>query len=81
MASFTLYLARNHLKFGTIQGYVWALCEHHIQVGGVASDPLDNVLDWSRWMHALEVQSWVDSSVEPHEMVPFTLFTLSLIHI
>ena len=81
MASFTLYLARNHLKFGTIQGYVWALCEHHIQVGGVASDPLDNVLDWSRWMHALEVQSWVDSSVEPHEMVPFTLFTRTLQHL
>ena len=78
MASFTLHLARKNLKFGTVQSYVWAICEHHIQVGGIAADPLDNVLDWSRWMHALEVQSWVDSSVEPHEMVPFTLFVRTL---
>jgi hypothetical protein len=81
MASFTLHLARNNLKFGTIQGYVWALCEHHIQVGGIAADPLDNVLDWSRWMHALEVQAWVDSSVEPHEMVPFTVLIRTLRHL
>ena len=78
MASFTLHLARNKLKYGTIQGYVWALCEHHIQVGGIAADPLDNVLDWSRWMHALEVQAWVDSSVEPHEMVPFSVLIRTL---
>ena len=81
MASFTLHLARNNLKFGTIQGYVWALCEHHIQVGGIAADPLDNVLDWSRWMHALEVQAWVDSAVEPHEMVPFTVLIRTLRHL
>lgn len=81
MASFTLYMARKGLKFGTVQGYVWAICEHHVQVGGIAADPLDNVLDWSRWMNALEVQSWVDSSVEPHEMIPFTLFVRTLRHL
>jgi hypothetical protein len=78
MASFSLHLARSNLKYGTIQGYIWALCEHHIQVGGIAADPLDNVLDWSRWMHSLEVQAWVDSTVEPHEMVPFSIFVRTL---
>ena len=78
MASFAMHLARNNLKYGTVQGYIWALCEHHIQVGGIAADPLDNVLDWSRFMHALEVQSWVDSSVEPREMVPFAVFVRTL---
>lgn len=74
MASFALHMARANLKFGTIQGYVWAICEHHIQQNGVDADPLDNVQDWSRFMNALEVQSFVDASVEPHEMVPFQLF-------
>ena len=78
MASFALHMARRGLKFGTIQGYVWAVCEHHIQVGGIIADPLDNVQDWSRFMNALEVQSFVDATVEPHEMVPFQLFVRTL---
>ena len=83
MASFALYLARKGLKYATIQGYIWACCEYHIQHGGISMDPLDNVQDWSRFMHALEVQTWVDSTVEPHEMVPFQLFvrTLSMLDI
>ena len=83
MASFALFLANKKLKFATIQGYIWATCEHHIQNGGIAMDPLDNVQDWSRFMNALEVQSWVDSSVDPHEMVPFQLFvrTLSMLDV
>ena len=78
MASFALYMARAGLKYGTLQGYVWAICEYHIQLGGIVADPLDNVQDWARFMSALEVQSWVDSSVEPHEMVPFQLFVRTL---
>ena len=81
MASFALYMARGGLKYGTLQGYVWAVCEHHIQVGGILADPLDNVQDWARFMSALEVQAWVDSSVEPHEMVPFQLFVRTLRHL
>ena len=79
MASFALHLARGNLKFGTIQSYIWAICEYHIQIGGITHDPLDNVQDWSRFMNALEVQSWVDSSVEPHEMIPFDLFIKTLL--
>ena len=30
-------------------------------------------------MNALEVQSWVDSSVEPHKMIPFDLFIKTLL--
>ena len=78
MASFAIFLANKRLKFATIQGYIWAACEHHIQNGGITMDPLDNVQDWSRFMNALEVQSWVDSSVEPHEMIPFQLFVRTL---
>ena len=78
MASFALYMARAGLKYGTLQGYIWAICEYHIQLGGIVADPLDNVQDWSRFMAALEVQAWVDSSVEPHEMVPFQLFVRTL---
>ena len=78
MASFALFLTYKKLKFATIQGYIWATCEHHIQNGGIAMDPLDNIQDWSRFMNALEVQSWVDSSVDPHEMVPFQLFERTL---
>ena len=47
MASFALHMARGGLKFGTIQGYIWAITEYHIQVGGITHDPLDNVQDWS----------------------------------
>ena len=45
MASFTLHMARKCLKFGTMQSYVWALCEHHIQVGDIAADPLLESMD------------------------------------
>ena len=81
MASFALHLAKAHLKYGTIQGYVWAISEHHIQQGGVQADPLDNVQDWSRFMKALEVQTFCDSTVEPHEMVPFLLLVRTLRHL
>ena len=50
-------------------------------MGGITHDPLDNVQDWSRFMNALEVQSWVDSTVEPHTMIPFDLFTQTLLRL
>jgi len=78
MASFAIYLALNGKKFGTLQGYIWSIREHHIREKGVLFDPLDNVADWSRFMSALEVQTWVDSAVEPREMVPFMLLVRAL---
>jgi hypothetical protein len=78
MAGFAIFMAMRGLRYGTVQGYVWAVREHHIRVGSVCCDPLDNVVDWTRFMSALEVQTWVDSTVEPREMVPFQLFTRTL---
>jgi len=56
----------------------WCLCEHHIQQQGIHCNPLDNVVDWSRYMSALEVQAFVDSTTEPTKMVPFQLFIRTL---
>ena len=56
---------------------MWAVCEYHIQRLGIIGNPLDNVVDWSRFMGALEVQAWVDSSVEPRQMVPYQLAILA----
>jgi len=78
MAAFALHMAHKGLKYGTIQGYIWCLCEHHIQQQGIQCNPLDNVVDWSRYMSALEVQAFVDSTTEPTKMVPFQLFIRTL---
>jgi len=78
MAAFALHMAHKGLKYGTIQGYIWCLCEHHIQQQGIHCNPLDNVVDWSRYMSALEVQAFVDSTTEPTKMVPFQLFIRTL---
>ena len=80
MAGFAIYIASCR-KFGTAQSYVWAICEYHIQKLGIVGNPLDNVVDWARFMSALEVQSWVDSSVEPREMVPFLTMVRALKHL
>ena len=77
MAGFAIYVASKR-KFGTAQSYVWAIREYHRNEKGALFDPLDNVVDWSRFMSALEVQAWVDTTVESHEMVPFRLFTKTL---
>jgi len=75
MASFTIDLWRiGMLAFGTIQGYVWAVCEAHQQSG--FSSPLDNVQDWKMWMASLEVQAY--SPGEPHKMIEFDLFMQAL---
>ena len=74
VASFAISLARKKLAYGTIQGYVWGWEQHHINNG--YHTPLDNVQDWAKWMHSLEVQIYTPS--EPTEMVPFLLLTRSL---
>ena len=75
MASFSIDLWKiGGLAFGTIQGYVWAVCEAHLQSG--FSSPLDNVQDWGTWMKSLEVQAFVPG--EPHAMLEFDLFTRML---
>jgi len=78
MAAFALHMAHKGLKYGTIQGYIWCLCERHIQQHGIHCNPLDNVVDWSRYMSALDVQAFVDSTAEPTKMVPFQLFSRTL---
>ena len=71
MASFTIDLWKIALlTFGTIQGYVWGVCEAHLQNG--LSSPLDNVQDWKLWMASLEVQAFAPG--EPHRMLEFDLF-------
>ena len=77
MASFALYLARKKLAYGTIQGYIWGLEQHHINNG--KHSPLDNVQDWARWMRSLEVQIYTPT--EETEMVPFLLLTRSLLQV
>ena len=80
MASFVLDMAHSgHLKFGTMQGYTWSVQADHVNQFGAASDPLDGVADWGRFMQALEVQSFVDSSVEPRRMLPFMLLVNTLL--
>ena len=84
MASFVLEMAHTeigigkHLKFGTMQGYVWCAQIMHVHEFGAAGDPLDGVADWGRFMSALEVQAFVDSSVEPRLMIPFMLLVRTL---
>jgi len=77
MASFALYLAKKKLAYGTIQGYIWGLEQHHVNNG--RHSPLDNVQDWSRWMRSLEVQIYTPT--EETEMVPFLLLTRSLLQV
>ena len=75
MASFTIDLWRiGMLAFGTIQGYVWAVCEAHQQSG--FSSPLDNVQDWKIWMASLEVQAYAPG--EPHKIIEFDLLMQAL---
>lgn len=82
MASFVLSMANTfQIKYGTMQGYVNAIKELHTHALGSVGDPLDGVLDWSKFMHALHVQSWVDSSVESHVMVPFGLMLQVLLRL
>ena len=72
MASFVLSMANTFkIKYGTMQGYVGAIKEVHIQALGSMGNPLDGVLDWSTFMQAVAVQSYVDATVESHVMVPF----------
>ena len=79
MGSFVLEMAHSErLKFGTMQGYVWCAQIMHIHEFGAAGDPLDGVADWSRFMSALEVQAFVDSTVEPRLMIPFMLLVRTL---
>ena len=61
MASFALYLAKKKLAYGTIQGYIWGLEQHHINNG--KHSPLDNVQDWARWMRSLDVQIYTPARV------------------
>jgi hypothetical protein len=80
MASFVLHMANTfQLKYGTMQGYVGAVKELHVQSLGSIGDPLDGVLDWSKFMQALHVQCFVDSSVESHVMVPFNVMVRVLL--
>jgi hypothetical protein len=80
MASFVLSMANTfQLKYGTMQGYVAAVRELHVQSLGSIGDPLDSVLDWPKFMQALHVQSFVDSRVESHVMVPFQVMVKVLL--
>ena len=82
MASFVLFMANTfQLKFGTMQGYVGAIREVHMQSLGSMGDPLDGVLDWSKFMNALHVQSFVDARVESHVMVPFNVMVQVLLRL
>ena len=79
MASWVLYMANSgRIKFSTMQGYVWAVCTWHFNRFGAAGDPCTGVADWSSFMGALKVQTWVDSIVEPRQMIPFMLLVRTL---
>ena len=81
-ASFVIDMAKTStLKFGTMQGYMWGVCAKHMNEFGGAGNPLDGVQDWSKFMNALEVQTWVDSSTEPRRMIPFRLFVDTLLQL
>ena len=75
MASFVLYMVTHgHLKYGTLQGYIWGVVDHHIQHGHAS--PLTNVRDWRSFMSAVEIE-------DPHIpvarlMVPWLLFVRSI---
>lgn len=64
-----------------MQGYMWGVCAKHMNEFGGAGNPLDGVQDWSKFMNALEVQTWVDSSTEPRRMIPFRLFVDTLLQL
>ena len=83
MASFMLFQANSPRpnKFSTMQGYAWGVCAKHMNEGGASCNPLDGVGDWSRFMAALEVQAFVDSSVEPRLMIPFNVLLQTLLHL
>ena len=82
MASFVLSMANTFLlKFSTMQGYARAIRELHTQSLGSVGDPLDGVLDWSKFMNALHVQSYVDATVESHVMVPFQVMVQVLLRL
>ena len=80
MATFAIILA-GKLSYGTVQGYIWSITEFHKQQLGVHGNPLDGVADWSRFMNALMVQTWVDTKVESHVMVPFPVLLRTLLSI
>ena len=81
MASFMLSQANSPRpnKFSTMQGYAWGVCAKHMNEGGAGCNPLDAVADWSKFMAALEVQSFVDSTVEPRLMIPFNVLSQTLL--
>ena len=75
MASFVLHMVETQkVVYSTIQGYLWAVCEHHIK-NGYAS-PLSNVRDWSPFMHAVEVE--IHTPTTGRTMVPWLLFVRML---
>ena len=75
MSTFILYMCDHaHLKFKTLQGYIWAIVDSHLSAG--YASPLANVRDWGHFMRGIEFE--VDSSVEPRLMVPWLLFVRSL---
>jgi len=79
MASFVLYMANSgRIKWSTMQGYVWTISTWHFNRFGASGDPLSGVADWGCFMAALQVQTWVDSIVEPRKMVPFMLMVRTL---
>ena len=80
MATFAIIMATT-LSYGTVQGYIWSIVEFHKQHIGVHGNPLDGVADWSRFMCALMVQTWVDTKVESHVMVPFPVLLHTLLAI
>ena len=79
MASFVLFMANSgRIKWSTMQGYVWCICTYHFNRYGASGDPLTGVADWACFMAALQVQTWVDSIVEPRKMIPFMVMVRTL---
>ena len=75
MASFVLHMVESQkIVYSTMQGYLWAVCEHHIK-NGYAS-PLSNIRDWAPFMHSVEVE--VHTPTKGRTMVPWLLFVRML---
>ena len=75
MASFVLELVwKNNLVFKSIQGYVWAVVDHHLEHH--YASPLSNVRDWAVFMHSVEVETHIPS--EPRKMVGWATFIHTL---
>ena len=74
MAGFVLFMSCGDIVYSTMQGYVWAVCDHHISSG--YASPLCNVRDWKPFVHSAEVE-WGKPSV-PRRMVPWLLYVRSL---